>query len=75
MTTETREDWQSRAASLDLRSGAYIGGSVVEAVSGVTFENYSPATVSAYGCAFRQFLDWRIEGKYGDDFTPEQARQ
>jgi gamma-glutamyl-gamma-aminobutyraldehyde dehydrogenase len=44
MTTETREDWQSRAASLDLRSGAYIGGSVVEAVSGVTFENYSPTT-------------------------------
>ena len=38
-------------------------------------KNYSPATVSAYGCAFGQFLDWRIAQKYGDDFTPEQARQ
>jgi site-specific recombinase XerD len=38
-------------------------------------KNYSPATVSAYGCAFRQFLDWRADRKYGTDFTPEQARQ
>jgi site-specific recombinase XerD len=38
-------------------------------------KNYSLATVSAYGCTFRQFLDWWIEWKYGGDFTPEQARQ
>ncbi|MDH5277729.1 MAG: aldehyde dehydrogenase family protein, partial [Actinomycetota bacterium] len=44
MTTATREDWQTRAASLELRSGAYIGGNVVEAASGATFENYSPTT-------------------------------
>ena len=36
-------------------------------------KNYSPATVSAYGCAFGQFLDWRIEGKYGADFTPRAS--
>ncbi|WP_367388474.1 phage integrase N-terminal SAM-like domain-containing protein [Lewinella sp. LCG006] len=38
-------------------------------------KNYSAATISEHGCAFRQFLDWRIEGKHGEDFTPEQARQ
>ena len=29
---------------------------------------YSPATVSAYGCAFGQFLNWRIARKYGENF-------
>jgi hypothetical protein len=37
-------------------------------------KNYSLVTVSAYICAFRQFLDWRADRKYGTDFTPEQAR-
>ncbi|MDZ4706041.1 MAG: hypothetical protein SH848_19090 [Saprospiraceae bacterium] len=41
----------------------------------LVLKNYSAATVSAYGCAFRQFLDWRPSRKYGEDFTPEQARQ
>jgi len=35
----------------------------------LVLKNYSAATVSAYGCAFRQFVDWRIEPKYGGDFT------
>ena len=42
--TLTRDDWQKRADALALRSGAYINGSVVEAVSGKTFDNYSPTT-------------------------------
>jgi site-specific recombinase XerD len=41
----------------------------------LVLKNYSAATVSAYGCAFRQFLDWRSGREYGEDFTPEQARQ
>lgn len=41
----------------------------------LVLKNYSAATVSAYGCAFRQFLAWRSSRKYGEDFTPEQARQ
>jgi site-specific recombinase XerD len=41
----------------------------------LVLKNYSAATVSAYGCAFRQFLDWRIARKTGADFTSEQVRQ
>jgi gamma-glutamyl-gamma-aminobutyraldehyde dehydrogenase len=40
----TRDDWQQRASALQLRSGAYVGGASVEAVSGATFDNYSPTT-------------------------------
>ncbi len=41
----------------------------------LVLKNFSASTVSAYGGAFRQFLDWRVSRKYGEDFTPEQARQ
>jgi gamma-glutamyl-gamma-aminobutyraldehyde dehydrogenase len=46
-TSLTHDDWQKRADALELRSGAYINGSVVESVSGKTFDNYSPTTGGA----------------------------
>ena len=44
MTTLTREDWEKRAAGLDLPGGAVIDGQVVGARGGATFANYSPTT-------------------------------
>jgi len=42
--TVTLADWQEHARNLSLRSGAYIDGASVEAVSGATFDNFSPTT-------------------------------
>ena len=36
--------------------------------------NYSKATISAYGCALRQFLDWRRAEGMGVPFAREEAR-
>jgi site-specific recombinase XerD len=36
--------------------------------------NYSKATISAYGCALRQFLDWRCAEGMGVQFGQEEAR-
>ena len=36
--------------------------------------NYSKATISAYGCALRQFLDWRRAEGMGVQFAQEEAR-
>jgi 4-(gamma-glutamylamino)butanal dehydrogenase len=44
MSTMTREDWEKRAAEVDLRSGAFVDGQVVGARSGETFDNFSPTT-------------------------------
>jgi gamma-glutamyl-gamma-aminobutyraldehyde dehydrogenase len=44
MTTMTREDWERRAAGLDLRGEAYVDGRRVGALSGDTFDNFSPTT-------------------------------
>ena len=41
----------------------------------LVLKNYSAATVSAYGCAFRQFLEWRLSRDWRDEFTADQARQ
>lgn len=40
----------------------------------LTIRNYSKATISAYGGALRQFLDWRRAQGMGVQFTQEEAR-
>jgi len=40
----TREEWREKAAGLDLRSRAFIGGSYVDSASGETFDCVNPAT-------------------------------
>lgn len=40
----------------------------------LTLRNYSKATISAYGCALRQFLDWRDVEGLGVQFAQEDAR-
>jgi gamma-glutamyl-gamma-aminobutyraldehyde dehydrogenase len=42
--THTREEWRSLAGGLDLRTQAFIGGELVDAASGETFERVNPAT-------------------------------
>lgn len=38
-------------------------GHVKDLQDWLKIRNYSKATISAYGCALRQFLDWRdVEG-------------
>lgn len=41
----------------------------------LVLKNYSSATISAYDCAFRQFLNWRLSKEWRDEFTSEQARE
>jgi gamma-glutamyl-gamma-aminobutyraldehyde dehydrogenase len=42
--THTHEEWQAKAASLNLRARAFIDGELVDAASGETFEDVNPAT-------------------------------
>ena len=42
MSQLTFADWKQRAESLDLRTGAFIGGAFVDAASGNTFPSISP---------------------------------
>ena len=42
--THTHEEWQSLAAALEPGAGAVIGGELVFAASGATFESVNPAT-------------------------------
>jgi 4-(gamma-glutamylamino)butanal dehydrogenase len=42
--THTHEEWQAKAASLNLRPRAFIDGDLVDAASGETFEDVNPAT-------------------------------
>ncbi|TDE40660.1 aldehyde dehydrogenase [Antarcticimicrobium sediminis] len=44
MLDYSHQDWKSRAAKLDLRGKAFIGGKFVEAASGKTFDSINPAT-------------------------------
>ena len=37
--------------------------------------NYSEATVSAYSCALRQFLEWREAEGFSAPFGQEEARR
>ena len=39
-----RADWESRVATLELPSAAYVGGAQVETAAAETFENFSPTT-------------------------------
>ena len=41
----------------------------------LTLKNYSKATRSAYGCALRQFFDYRNKQGVSGEFTQGQARQ
>ncbi|MEZ5841557.1 MAG: aldehyde dehydrogenase [Hyphomicrobiales bacterium] len=41
---KTADDWRARAASLDIRTRAFINGRHVDALSGKTFETVNPAT-------------------------------
>ena len=40
----------------------------------LTLKNFSKATRSAYGCALRQFFEYRLKQGASDKFTQEQAR-
>ena len=42
--THTREEWSATAAALELSTGAFIDGELVDAASGETFERVNPAT-------------------------------
>ena len=41
----------------------------------LTLKNFSKATRSAYGCALRQFFEYREEQGMTGQFDQEQARQ
>ena len=40
---QTRDEWQARAKSLQIRTQAFINGQYVDAASGKTFDCISPA--------------------------------
>ena len=41
----------------------------------LTIRNYSKATISTYGGALRQFLDWRRAQGMGVQFTQEEGKR
>ncbi len=47
---------------------------VEELANWLTLRNYRKATISAYSCALRQFLDWRTKEQCGVRISQEDAR-